>query len=378
MILSLLVYSLLAVVLWLLAKDQLGRNTKNTFWTWQNISAIMLFATIYGVRYNVGVDHLMYVRIYQALQRGIVLREETLEPGYQFFQQLFVDLELHYSVFIGLWGALQIGLIYYAMRRDKYLLPLIGMFIVLGPAWLSWANIMRQAVAECAFVFIIEYIVNKRIWLYIIGVSLCVLVHKSAILLFPFYFLLQKPLFPTNKWIGAGCIVLCTLIGMTPTWISSIGWIEGVLEFLEYDSYTSQFDEIMEDTDNYRAWGPSRAGLWGLYLLTAWTYLTLRTNFRFEKRYDIYFTCFFWGNCLYELFANTSQIFIRPLHYFLALSIVVVPICIFYSKRAKKDVLYRSLCVLAFFNTFWWTIKAFLNGGKGENAFEVYTFFFMQ
>lgn len=383
MILSLCVYLFLAVALWILAKDQLSVQShnhivKNIFWTRQNIISILLFALIYGIKYNVGVDNLTYIRIYENLQNGLAIREDTLELGYQFIQKQCVNNGLHYSVFIGLWGALQIGLIYYALRNDKYLLPLVALFIVLGPTWLRWANLMRQAVVECAFVVLIQFIEDKKIWKYMIGMALCVLIHKSAILLIPFYFILQKSVFPKNRVIAVSCVIICTLVGASPVWIKSMEFIEVVLSFLNYQDYADNFVEIMANQSNYREWGPARAGIWLLYILAIWFYLTLRRKVNFNKRFDIYFECFFFGTCLYELFANTSQIMIRPIIYFQSFSVIVVPICLYYLWKTKHQTAYYILCVLAFFNTIWWTVKAYIGNGIGEDAPEVYKFFFLQ
>jgi hypothetical protein len=382
MILSLCIYTLLAFILWILAKDNIFGNKNVTprpeFLTVQNILAILIFGFFYGVRYNVGVDNLMYIDIYEHLENGILLRRDSLEAGYQLIQEIFTGVGLHYSFFIGFWGMLQIGLIYYAMRKNRNILPLVALFIVLGPTWLRWANIMRQAVVECAFVLFIEYIVDKKVWKYIIGVLLCTLIHKSAILLLPFYFILQKPFFPKKASQAVICVLICTVIGMTPAWIKSISFIEGVLQFLEYDAYTNNIDAIMENTDNFRAWGPSRAGLWSLYLITVWLYPTLRKRFKFNKRFDIYYECFFFGTCLYELVVNTEQIFVRPVSYFQSFSVVVVPICLYYCWKSKRILLGGLMTILAFFNTYWWTIKAYLPGGIEDKAPEVYKFFFLQ
>lgn len=379
MILSLFVYTFLALILWLLAKDQdvaarRLRTDKGDFFTWQNVTSIILFGVFYGIRRNVGMDNMMYIRIYEAMENGRILRD--IEPGFSFIQDLFIGAGFHYSVFIGFWGALQIGLIYYAMRRDKYLLPLIALFIVLGPTFLRWANIMRQAVAECAFIVMIQAIVDRKLWKYLIGIVFCIMVHKSAIILLPFYFILQKQFFPKNKWVGVAILAGCTLVGLTPIWFKSINNIAQVLSFFHYDTYVDNIDEIMKNTDNFRAWGPARAGVWLLYLTVIWSYPQLRTRFHFEKRFDIFYTCFFWGNCAYELLANTNQIFIRPLSYFQATSVVMVPICLYYVGKCRNRILFYSFCFLAFFNTYWWTIKAYLSGGAGDDAVEVYKFFF--
>lgn len=384
MILSLAVYITLAGILWLLAKDQqlmIGRNLSDlqrTFWKWQNIAAFLIFALLYGIRYNVGVDNLSYIEIYEGTAKGLTVRSDSLEIGYDLIQHTFIDLDLHYSVFIGLWGFMQIALIYYGLRKDKYLLPYVALFMILGPAWLRMANIMRQAVVECAFIVLIEFITKKQFLKYLIGIGICFLIHKSAIILLPFYFIFQKTIFPKNKWIGVGCILICTLIGSSPVWIQSMNFIDSILVFLDYDSYSQNFEDIMNDQENFRAWGPARAGLWILYLFTTWIFLSLRNKYHFNIRYDLYFECFFFGCCLYELFANTSQIFIRPISYFQSFSIVVVPICLYYLNKSRHYYKYGLMCFLAYFNTIWWTIKAYIGNGIGEAAPEVYKFFFLQ
>ncbi|MEE0979444.1 MAG: EpsG family protein [Muribaculaceae bacterium] len=371
----------MAILLWILAKFEVkdceGKQLRiqQQFWTWENIATILLFGAFYGVRYNVGPDNLMYIKIYEAFANGHVFREDDLEAGYKFAQQLFNGLNLHYSIFIGFWGALQIGFVYYAMRRYKYLLPFMSLFIILGPPFLTWANIMRQAVVECAFILFVEFIVERKMWKYLIGVLLCTLIHKSAFLLIPFYFLLQRPVFPRKWWVSVIIVAVCTAIGSTPTFVEKLGFIDDVLKFLDYNQY--QFDEVLKDSDNFRAWGPARAGVWALSILCCGLYPYLRSTFRFNKQFDIYFCCFFFGTCLYELFANTQQIFIRPLAYFRDCMVVVVPICLYYITKTNIKPLFLLLFLLACFNSIWWTVKAYLSGA-GEKAFEVYKFFFLQ
>lgn len=81
---------------------------------------------------------------------------------------------------------------------------------------------------------------------------------------------------------------------------------------------------------------------------------------------------------MYELFANTSQIFIRPISLFQSFSVAVVPICLYYLWKTRRKFLFYVMAILAFFNTYWWTVKAYLANGTGEQSPEVYKFFFLQ
>lgn len=383
MILSLFVYILLAFSLWFLAQSQLAFHPispKGTrpFWTSENILAFLLFAAIYGMRYHVGVDNEMYINCYEALLQNNRILRDSFEPGYNFVSDVFAVGGFHYSFFIGFWGLLQIGLLYYSQRKNQYLLPYIALFIVLGPIWLTWANIMRQCVVECVFILSIELILNRKLWAYVGVILLGTLIHKSAIILLPFYFILRKPLIPQKRWILIGILLACTAVGMTPSFMHLMKNVEVVLAYLSYDDYVNNFQQILEDADNSRAWGPARAGTFILYLITIWEYPRLSKKFLFSQRFDIYFMCFFYGRCLYELFANTSQIFLRPITYFMDFYVVVVPICLYFLKKENRQLLFMIMSILAYTYTIYWVLKAFQGGGLGEKAPEVYKFFFLQ
>ena len=62
--------------------------------------------------------------------------------------------------------------IYYALKDRKFLLPYVALCIMLNSAFfLNWMNGIRQCVAICAFVFLIKFIVERKLFKYIIGVK---------------------------------------------------------------------------------------------------------------------------------------------------------------------------------------------------------------
>jgi len=385
MILSFAVYLILACSLYILAKQivikdrVLLRTTGSNapFWDLPTILSILIFALICGVRYNVGVDNLSYIRQYTHLQQTGNLSRDNFEPLFGAVANICASLNLHFSIFMGFWAGLQLFFVYYSMRRDKYLLPFLALFIVLGPTFLSWTNGLRQTVVICIFTFLIEYIIAHKLWHYVIGILICSCIHKSAIILLPFYFVFQKPLYFKSRSLNISIVIVCTILGMNPGWIYMVNDLKGVLAFMDYGNYADQLELITENADQAMAWGPARVGLYILDILAIALFPKIKEIYRLDKRFDVYFCAFLFGTFFFNLFANTSHIFLRPIAYFRDFRLIIVPVCLYYLFKERRYALFTLMAVLAFFYTLYASSKAFVSG-LGEKAPEVYKFFFLE
>lgn len=387
MILSLLVYSFSAFILFLLAKNLSARaeynfllkNKELRFCTIETIVSILFFAILCGVRYNVGVDNLSYIYAYETLVNTgnwPVGRGESYEWGFTAVAKLCALGKLHYSFFMGFWAAVQIFFIYYALRHDRQLLPFVSVFIILSPTFLTWTNGLRQCVAGCAFIFLVEFIAERKLVSYLIGVIICSLVHKSALLLLPLYWIFDKSIYFKDNNYNILLVIVCTFIGLNPTWLHLMNYAQDAISLIGYDGYASRLANIIEETDETIAWGPSRVGLYILDLTSLFLYPIFQEKYQLGKRFDIYFSAFFLGSCLFNLFANTSHIFLRPVAYLRDFRIIIVPVCLYYLyKERRHQWLFILMLCLAYFYTLYSSMKAFA-GGKGVNAAEVYKFFF--
>lgn len=383
MLLSLTVYISLALTLYILARLAVSQDKQCLIASSRHdktlglatTCAIVIFAVICGVRYNTGVDNLTYITQYIHMEHYGHFKRETFEPLFTAVAEACVKLGLHYSVFMGLWAAVQIFFVYYAMRNDKYLLPYIALFIVLGSTFLSWTNGLRQCVVGCIFIFLIEYIAKRKFWTYAVILLICSLIHKSAVILIPFYFILQKPVIPKRRLLWCGILIACAVIGMSPTWLGVMNNFESLLQFLDYDTYADNISNIVKGADETMAWGPARLGIFLLDLLTVWLYPHIKERYGLNKRFDIYFFCFFVGICLFNLLANTSHIFLRPISYFRDFRLIIVPLCLYSTIKEKRYATFTVLASLAFFYTLYVTLKAFYNGAGVESP-NVYKFFF--
>ena len=196
MVQSIIVYSSLMIIMILFAIYASRRNgyisssgllVKRSFWRFEVIFPLILFAIIYGMRYDVGVDHLGY--LYGYLQKTHVGKNE---PLFFLFAEIGWKLNWHYVLYFGLIAFTQVLFFFYAFKNERYLYPFLVFFLFTNGELGFWMNGIRQALAMCIWIFSIKYIEDKKIWKYLIWWIVATLIHKSAIVLIVFYPILRN------------------------------------------------------------------------------------------------------------------------------------------------------------------------------------------
>lgn len=324
MILSLFVYTGTALSLFALARNASNRERflyetearELPFFCLEIVLSIALFALISGVRYNVGVDHLNYLGEYQRLMTYGATRRSTMESGFLFISQLFAKGGIHFSVYFGFWASLQIFFVYYAFRNNKRLLPFIGLIMMLGSFYLSMMNGMRQQVVAFAFILLIEWIEKKKMWSFAIAIVLASTIHRSALILLPVYFLLNSKFDLTRRKLSFAILAVCVVLGETPIWLSMINSVEELLLFMEYEGYSDKIELMTSENLRDMAWGPGRIFIFTASCFIIWHYENLKSYYKDDSKVRMYFILFYIGTCGFNLFANTSHIFLRPIEYF--------------------------------------------------------------
>lgn len=343
MLQSFIVYGFTALTLYLLSKNATKREyylyqssrKKLSLWNSEHILLLTIFALVVGMRYNVGVDYLTYLEEYLNLQNDRNTIRDSFEPGFLFITKLFAKLGIHYTFYFALWGIMQLGFILYAVKNHKYLIPYICLYIMLGPFFLTWMNGIRQTVICCFFVYISKFIYERKLIKYVICILLASLIHKSAMILLPLYLLGRISPKWDNKKINFLLLFICIIVGLTPTWFSFTSSIANILSFLDYDAYSDNISYWTEEF-SVMAWGPSRIGLLLVEMSIIWYYPLARKFYQYDKALDYYFIFFFIGVLAYNLFANTSYIFIRPIMYFQIFEIPLFAYIIYFLKVTKR------------------------------------------
>ena len=148
----------------------------------------LLFAFVFGIRYGVGTDHLNYIDSY--LYGSI----REVEIGYTFLESQFKKNGLHFAWLFGFIAFIQITF-YISAFKDRNIYPWLILVMILSCRWLGWCNGIRQSIAVCLFVYSIQFIEEKKPFLYLPLILLATLFHRSAIILLPFYFIGKIDLF---------------------------------------------------------------------------------------------------------------------------------------------------------------------------------------
>lgn len=382
MILSIVIYTATALMLYLLADNvskretiACGYGTQISFWGLEIVTSILIFGFIAGARYNVGVDHLSYLSEYLSIQHTGHPSRETFEPGFLLITKAFANSGLHFFFYFAFLAILQIGFIYYALRDRKYLLPYIGLLVMLGPYFLNWMNGIRQCIVMCFFVFLVEFIIKKKFWYYAAGILLATTMHRSALILLPVYFIFFKDFKLENNKILLLILLLCIIVGSTPTWLHIMTNLDGLLAFLGYDRYSQEIGRMVSEGLRDTAWGPSRIGLLVIDIAIIWFYPGMRDYYKDDKYLPIYFLLFLIGTYLYNLFVNTSHIFIRPIGYFTIFKLPLTAYLLYYLYSIRNNIAFWVLCIVAYTHIYFMVYKATIIHNVA-NETSIYKFFF--
>ena len=215
---SLYVYGVLALLMisfgyiearnWEAVPRRQGTTKQRSFWESSILIPIMLFAVVFGCRYMVGVDYPHYLDSY--FGRG----ERIFEPGFQTVIDLMNGLGMHFAWFFGFWALIQISLLYYAFRYERFLFPWFAFFLIFGSGYMSWMNVIRHQVAACIFLVSIEYIDKKQPWRYYLLVFIAFFFHKSSILLVVVYPLMRwRRDWFQRRWVQFALLAVAVFLG---------------------------------------------------------------------------------------------------------------------------------------------------------------------
>lgn len=385
MIESLIVYTLTAIFLYAIAREAVIRENNTllktghgiSIWCPEIIICILIFGFIAGARYDVGVDYKTYLKVFTEYQlKDAITGRKTFEPGFLLITKLFAKTGLHYFFYFAFWGVLQIGLIYYALRYQKKLLPFIGLFIMLGPFFLIWMNGIRQVVACCAFVLMVEYINDRRFWTYLIIALLASTIHRSALLLLPFYFFTYAHVKMDNRVLNLCILLGCVLLGLTQIWLNIVNRSVGILNVIGYTGYAERIDYwTSESLRRDMAWGPSRILTFVIDVVLIWVYPKMRIYFSEDSKLPYYFLFFFIGTCMFNIFANTTHLFLRPSMYFTIFRLPLWAYMAIYFKENNKQLQLLLLLIMCCSSIYLSLFKAYLRPNDPSSEITLYKFF---
>ncbi len=210
-----------------------GQNVVSYKWIGILSFAFILTVFLRGITYDTGADWIAYYEYLHGLSNGYeTVWGEHTEFMYRMLCKLLVALKLPVFVFFCICMALN----YYSVIKFSKLFYYCVPFALLMwyPFMFSMScNIYRQFIAMAFFLISCFYLLNKKIYLFLLYICVAVLFHTSVIVIIPFVLVawyLDKHRIDINKNIIMFLIIVSHILGYSSLLI--IDEISGVLSMI--------------------------------------------------------------------------------------------------------------------------------------------------
>lgn len=334
------------------------------FLSWEIILALLIYIAVSSVRWLMSWDYNQYFSYYVSMQSLGDYSRENYEPGFHLITVGMGRAGLHYAFYFGLWATLHITLLFYALRHRKYLLPWIALCIFLGPYYIQWMSLLRQAVVECLFVLIVELIVRRKFWLYLLVSLLAMSIHKMAVLLIPLYVIPLIKVPNMKRWMPFALILLCVVLGSFPQWIQ---WcFDRIGQFAELVGYGHYYRLFTTDVSYAfrNVIGPTRLFPLLSSMVILWYYPSIKRMFSRDICLSAMYRLMLLHLGYVNLMGNTTQYLSRPGDLMRGAFLIMVCYTMCYLWRERKWLPLLALACLNFYYILYELYKAATIGGS--------------
>ena len=277
---------------------------------------------------------------------------ENFEPGFALVTLTMSRAGLHFAFYFAFWALVQIVLIFYAIRHRKVLLPWFALCTFLGPYYIFWMGFVRQCVVEALFVVMVELIVRRKFWWYL----LLSLVAISIQLI---------PVRNGKRWLPFAVILLCVLLGSFPQWIRwTFDQIGQFAQILGYGHYHRLFASHNLEYAFRFVIGPARLFPLVSCMVMIWYYPSIKRMFADDNclpalyRFSIVYMGYI------NLFANTTQYLARPGELMRTCFVIMLCYLLHYLWRERKWIPFAVVAFSNFYYVFYEIAKAARTGGS--------------
>lgn len=257
------------------------------------------------LRYEYGNDYTSYLSSYQLIHSGYQLFNN--EQAFYYLNRIMPSFQLMISAISVLYLVLVYILIIKNVDKKYYF---VSMFLLLFNPYvflMSLSNI-RQTLAICLFIVAVNFIYKRKLIPYVAIVLLASLIHNSAILLLPVYFIASsKPLRKRTIYIT---IIGVSVLLLSPTIIYEL--ISYVLSFFDNNNYSSYFNAMV---------GSSIYSL--IFAAILFLYVILNINKLSDKQ--MFYSKLYLISTILGLLAFKLNMLGRVQEYFELFSIVAIP-----------------------------------------------------
>lgn len=342
MLQSIFVYFFMALSMFALAKVPVKRTANGYVCLWspsykiRMIVLYIIFAFFSAVRYNVGIDHKIYISEYQSIIASGWTYREDMEAGFVSFMWLFAQAGAHYAFFFGALALVQIVTLYRAFRTERYILPYLGFLIMTGSIYFLLMNTMRQALVTTIFFAAVPLILKRKFLWYALVIAICYTFHKSAALLLPIYFVtylkLNKLMVP-RLW-QLILLIAGLAVSQLNLWQELLQYTDSVFALIGYSERFSA-DNITDD-GRIESFGARSI----IFLLIDLTIIMLSPKLRETFTSKMFGFCYLFYIVYFTLFPVfvSSMAFTRVVNYFAVCRPIVSAYGLFYLFKSRKSI----------------------------------------
>ncbi|MEO6631153.1 MAG: EpsG family protein, partial [Mucilaginibacter sp.] len=285
------------------------------------VLSFLLFCIFSGLKYNVGTDYLNYADYYNRANDFGLMTDSGVEPGYIYLMQFF---KLFTVGFIGFWfiiSAFNFALKYYVFSKYSPLLFASLLVYFVGLFMERDFDGIRQGLSIGLCYFSISAVLNRQPARFILIVLCASLIHISAIIFLPVYFIAKARISNKTIYTVIGILVVLVIVNVSFTSII-ISTIPESLIKARIETYLSQ-----DDSQYVQKVGISIGIIFRIVVLFLFVYLE-KYILLDEKLYTFLKNGFFVGIVLSLVFNDVDVLSHRLSYIYREFQIFIVPILI--------------------------------------------------
>lgn len=313
-----------------------------SFSRFETIFPLVIFAIVFGMRYDVGVDHLSYLENYIWQ-----IDNPKFELIFSWITKICRSLNFHYSIYFAILAFIQVFFFFYAFKDERYLFPFLVLFLFANGEWLNWMNIIRQSIAMCIWIYSIKFIEKKKFWLYLFWCIIAFFFHRSAIILIIFYPILRngKDYF---KSIPLQLLLLAAAFAIKNIFFDIILKFSSIVDFYisllgtNIYEYGYNIDRLLESFGEQK--GTGVAYIFKIIVnVIIILYSTKLKKFFNSKRFNIIYFFYFFGLITLYMFPIGAISFTRPFRYFYIFQTIMLAYFAYYLSHSNIKVINNKI-----------------------------------
>lgn len=291
----------------------------------------LIFALVFGLRWNVGTDNLTYLSIYINNDTEVYGREFI----FKFMNDSLYKMGMHFSIYFIIFAFIQVFLLYYTLKNEAYLWVFLSISLFGGHFFYDWMNGMRQEMASCIMLFGTNYIIKKKPIKYLICIVFASGFHISALL-----FLVVYPVVVKGKSLvpkrGFQYFILTFSVGVTFIVGDILSKFFPILEVLQQVEGEGGYTAIYNEKTLQKFSEITNIGVMYYVFLVINSIIIFYSKdlisffgITEKRRLTIYYNLYYWG-MIFEVLLASNMILVRPFRYFRIYKLIMIAYLLYY------------------------------------------------